>query len=150
MWKVIKDMDGYKQEFMFETRYEAVKFVSGEYCYFDYKYIRTEKFNCAATEKVIPSERPDDYEYNADEYYCDPFDEELRWAYVDCWDATVSWEIFPMIKRYSTKFELEYYAYAENETEAKKIAIENFKDDLKTSDDILDSYSETREISENE
>lgn len=149
MWKVIKDIDGDKTEYTFETAWEAVKFVSEGYCYFDYKYIRTEKFNCATTEKVIPSERPDDYEYS-DDYYCEPFDEELRWAYVDCWDATISWEISPILKRYSTKFEVEYYAYAENETEAKKIAIENFKDDLKTSDSILDNYSETREISENE
>lgn len=155
MCKVFKKIDGNEiwyneEEYTFETIEEAVKFVSSEYCYYDYKYIRPEKFNCATTEKVIPSERPDDYDDYADDYHCEPFDDELRWAYVDCWDGVISWEIIP-IKRYSTKFELEYFAYANTKEEAKKIAIEYLKEDLEElPENFLTLYSETREISENE
>ena len=151
MCKVFKKIDDNEEQYTFETIDEAVKFVSSEYCYYDYKYIRPEKFNCATTEKVIPSERPDDYDDNADDYYCEPFDDELRWAYVDCWDGVISWEILP-VKRYSTKFELEYYTYAETKEEAKKTAIKYLKEDLEEQPEnfLALLYSETKEISENE
>lgn len=150
MCKVLKKIDGNEEQYTFETIDEAVKFVSSEYCFYDYKYIRPEKFNCATTEKVIPSERPDDYDDNADDYYCEPFDDELRWAYVDCWDGVISWEILP-VKRYSTKFEVEYYTYAKTKEEAKNLAMQWLKEDIEeVEENFLSLYAKTKEISENE
>ena len=148
MCKVLKKINGNEEQYTFETIDEAVKFVSSEYCFYDYKYIRPEKFNCATTEKVIPSERPDDYDDN--DYYCDPFDDELRWAYVDCWDGVISWEILP-VKRYSTKFEVEYYTYGKTKEEAKNLAMQWLKEDIEeVEENFLSLYAKTKEISENE
>ena len=92
MIKVIKTMEKMVPsgtlEYYFETLTKAINFVSGEYIYYEKKYVDKEKFNCCTTQTREP-----DWDNDDTEYPCEPYDMNLRWAYMDMYDGAITWKI---------------------------------------------------------
>ena len=89
-WVVDKYVDeNLIKRYRFDTQREAINFVSGEYTYYDNKYVKTGHFNCATTTNKPIAETFDD----DNDYYTDPFEDDLVEAYIDSWDAVFDWII---------------------------------------------------------
>lgn len=92
-WIVDEYVDGVLTDSnVFTTKRQAINYVSGEYTYYSKKYVETERFNVATTLTKPINEI--DFEKNEDETcYCEPFDDNLRCAYIDEWDNLLEWII---------------------------------------------------------
>ena len=85
-YAVIKLIDDTQFVYYFDTKKEAVDYVSAEYLANEKAFVDSGRFNCACTQT----------EYICDEDQdvgCKPYDINLKHAYIDGWDATWCWYI---------------------------------------------------------
>lgn len=85
-YAVIKLIDDSQFVFYFDTKKEAVEYVSDEYIANEKAFVDTERFNCACTQTEYMCDEDNDY-------CCKPYDINLKHAYIDGWDATWCWYI---------------------------------------------------------
>lgn len=82
---------------VFLTRRQAINYVSGEFIYYEKKYETklddgTEQLNLTTT--LTKPIRELNYDKGENETcYCEPFDDDLVWAYVDTIYGLYEWEI---------------------------------------------------------